>query len=89
MAPGNQEWNGYWADLANAPISTRTTAADTAVPDGGEARISDRRKVPASCPRITRPPSMARAPAPVTSRACMAAPSIRRRGHRARSAGTR
>src|SRR4051794_33908907 len=35
MAPGNQAWNGYWADLVNAPTSINSIATVTAVLAGG------------------------------------------------------
>ena len=73
MAPGSQKWNGTIADFDSAPTSTRTIATATAVPWGGAATSSESRKVPAACPRMTMPASIASPPAVVTSRACMAA----------------
>ena len=43
IAPGSQLPNGACADLVNAPMSTHTSAAATAVPDGGDSIISESR----------------------------------------------
>ncbi|CAM5741959.1 hypothetical protein SHIRM173S_02196 [Streptomyces hirsutus] len=73
IAAGSQPCTGICADLANAPTRTSTTAAGTAPPRGGSARIAETRYVPASWPSTMKPSSIARPPAAVTSRACRAA----------------
>jgi hypothetical protein len=76
IAPGSHEWNGYWADLVNAPTSTSTRPTVTGVPVGGSARtrLSWNDPPPSTaCPISTNPASMARPPAPVISSACRAA----------------
>src|SRR6478752_4362531 len=73
IAPGSQAWNGYCADLVNAPMRISTSATVTVVPDGGAATIALRRYVPAAWPSRTNPASIARPPVDVTSRACSAA----------------
>ena len=73
IAPGSHEWNGYCADLVNAPTSTSTSAATVTVPDGGAATSSPSRKVPACWPSRTSPASIASPPSAVTSSACWAA----------------
>ena len=73
MAPGSQNWNGTWADLAMAPrrMSTSPTCTTTWVVS---ARASSLRAVvPAAWETMARPPRRARPPAPVTSRAWRAA----------------
>ncbi len=76
MAPGSHEWNGYCADLVNAPTSTSTRPTVTVVPDGGSASTwlsSNVPPPPVAWPISTNPASMARPPAPVISSACSAA----------------
>ncbi len=69
IAPGSQKLKGNWADLLNAPTSTRATPICAVVDVGAAARMPCRFVVPAALTRQTNPPSMARPPAPVTSSA--------------------
>ena len=58
IAAGSHEWNGYCADLVNAPIAMHTKPTVTAVPAGGSARIADMLYVPAAWAMRTMPASI-------------------------------
>ena len=76
MALGSQKWNGAWADLVNAPSSTRTMISGkrglvtSAVLSATSALIE---KVPAVTPIRMMPAKSARPPPTVTRSDCSAA----------------
>ena len=81
MAAGSQKWNGMSADFENAPINTRTTAAESSAgrpypkcPCWPAATISAREKDPPGIvPNMMMPMSIERPPNVVTMMACIAA----------------
>ena len=79
MAAGSQKWNGAWADLVRAPISTSATATSSspripgsAMRAGAASSTPEIRQEPETWASMMRPASMARPPNVVTIRAVMA-----------------
>ena len=68
-----------WLSIQGNPMAARPTPDAPVLGDGGSATISESRYVPAWTPSTTRPTSIARPPAVVTTIACMAArrPALR------------
>ena len=73
MAPGNQTWNGTWADFVAAPTRTSTAASVPEPPPiGSKSEITD---VPDVFAKTIRPASRTRPPPPVIISARLAAVS--------------